>query len=70
MESGVQGKGPEFGSYQHNVCEIACADRERPTSKAVRKISICSWWRREETDCSRKAFKPRILHISVECAPP
>lgn len=64
MESGVRGKGPEFGSCQHNVHEIVCADRERPVSKATRQISICSWWRREKTICPRKAFNPRILHGS------
>lgn len=62
MGSGVQRKGPEFGSCQHGVREIA--DRERPMSKAVGQMRICSWWRRGETNSPRKAFKPRVLHVS------
>lgn len=69
MESGVQGKGPEFGSCQQNVHETTCADRERPMKKAVGQISICSWWRRGEANSSRKDFKLRNLDISNGVSP-
>lgn len=50
VESGVQGKGPECGSCQQNVGQVAYA--EKAMSQALGQISIYSRWRSEEiTSC-------------------